>query len=65
MRLLDNYRLEPKRMKLVHPYRDSEANMVLVEAIRGGNPGLKVEKPVIVFEKSGEYTEEIRETYGY
>lgn len=65
MRLFGNYRLEPKRLKLVHPYRDSEANMVLIEAVRGGNPGMKVEKPVIVFEKQGEYTEEIRETYGY
>ena len=57
--------LEPKRMKLVHPYRDREANMVLLEAVRGGGPLLKVEPPVIVFDEEGGYSEEIRTTYGY
>ena len=57
--------LEPKRMKLVHPYRDREANMVLLEAIRGGGPLLKAEAPVIVFDENGEYSREIRTTYGY
>lgn len=25
-----------KRMKMVHPFQDKEANMVLIEAVRGG-----------------------------
>ena len=33
---LKTYKLEPKRMKLVHPFADKEANMVLIEAVRGG-----------------------------
>lgn len=33
---LKTYRLEPKRMKLVHPFADKDANMVLIEAVRGG-----------------------------
>ena len=57
--------LEPKRMKLVHPYVDREANMVLIEAVRGGGPLLKAEAPIIVFDENGEYSREIRETYGY
>ena len=52
-------------MKLVHPYADREANMVLIEAVRGGGALLKVEAPVIVFNEQGEYSEEIRTTYGY
>ncbi len=59
------YGLEPKRMKLVHPYRDREANMVLIEAVKGGGALMKVEAPVIVFGDDGEYSEEIRTTYGY
>lgn len=43
--LLVEYRLEPKRMRLVHPYVDREPNMVLVEAVRGGKPRMTVEKP--------------------
>ena len=62
---MKKYGLEPKRMKLVHPYADREANMVLLEAVRGGGALLKVEAPVIVFNDQGEYSEEIRTTYGY
>ncbi len=62
---LKKYRLEPKRMKLVHPFADQEANMVLIEAIRGGKPYLKVEAPIIVYREPGVYTDEIREIYGY
>ena len=57
--------LEPKRMKMVHPYVDREANMVLIEAVRGGGALLKMEAPVIVFNEQGEYTRQIRVTYGY
>ena len=27
MQLLKNYKLEPKRLRLVHPYKDKDANM--------------------------------------
>lgn len=57
--------LEPKRMKMVHPYVDREANMVLIEAVRGGGALLKMEAPVIVFNEQGEYTRQIKVTYGY
>lgn len=57
--------LEPKRMQLVYPYVDKEPNMVLVEAVRGGRPRMTVEKPLIIFERQGVYTSEIREVYGY
>ena len=63
--VLRTYSLEPKRMKLVHPFVGREANMVLLEAVRGGGVMMKVEAPIIVFEKQGVYSEEIRTTYGY
>ena len=63
--VLKKYRLEPKRMKMVHPFRDREANMVLLEAVRGGQPGTSVEAPVIVFREPGVYSDEIRDIYGY
>jgi tRNA1Val (adenine37-N6)-methyltransferase len=62
--VLKNFRLEPKRMRLVYPYADKEPNMVLLEACKGGNPRIQVEKPLIVYEKPGVYTEEIRQIYG-
>lgn len=63
--VLTSYRLEPKRMKMVHPYVDREANIVMIEAVRGGRSMIKVEAPVIVYKEEGSYTDEIREVYGY
>ena len=62
---LKTYKLEPKRMKLVHPFVDKEANMVLIEAVRGGRSVMKVEAPIIVYREPGVYTQEIYDVYGY
>lgn len=59
------YRIEPKRMQLVYPYVDKEPNMVLIEGLRGGKSRITVEKPLIVYEKPGVYTQEIYDIYGY
>lgn len=59
------YRIEPKRMKLVYPYVDKEPNMVLIEGLRGGKSRLTVEKPLIVYKEPGVYTDEIYDIYGY
>ena len=62
---LKTYKLEPKRMKLVHPFVDKEANMVLIEAVRGGRSMMKVEAPIIVYREPCVYTQEIYDVYGY
>lgn len=62
---LTKHHLEPKRMRLVYPYVDKEPNMVLIEAVRGANPRMTVEPPLIIFESQGQYTQEIKEKYGY
>lgn len=63
--LLRQYKLEPKRMKLVYPFVEKEPNMVLIEANRGGRARMTVEKPLIVYKEPGVYTDEIYEIYGY
>ncbi len=63
--VMTEYRLEPKRMKLVYPFVDKEPNMVLIEGSRGGRPRMTVEKPLIVFREPNVYTDEIRDVYGY
>jgi tRNA1Val (adenine37-N6)-methyltransferase len=65
MTTLVRCRLEPKRMQLVYPYVDKEPNMVLLEAVRGGNPRMTVEKPLIVFREPGVYMPEIKDEYGF
>ncbi|MGN1205527.1 MAG: tRNA1(Val) (adenine(37)-N6)-methyltransferase [Eubacterium sp.] len=58
-----SYRIEPKRMQLVYPYVDKEPNMVLIEGTRGGNPGMTVEKPLIVYKELNVYTQQLLEYY--
>lgn len=62
---LKQHKLEPKRMKFVHPFADKEANMVLIEAVRGGKSMVLVESPLIVYKEQGVYMPEIYEIYGY
>lgn len=57
------HRLEPKRIRFVHPYVDKEPNMVLIEAKKGGKSRVTVEKPLIVYKAPGEYTDEIFDIY--
>lgn len=63
--LMHQYDIEPKRMQLVYPFVDKEPNMVLLEGLRGGNPRITVEKPLIVYQAPGVYTDEIYDIYGY
>ena len=63
MMTLTKYKLEPKRMQMVYPYIDRGPNMVLIEARKGGNSRITVERPLIVYEKPGVYTRSILEIY--
>ena len=62
---LRKYRLEPKRMRLVHPQIDKEPNMVLIEAVKYSNPRLTIEKPLIVYDENMKYSEEMMRDYRY
>ena len=61
---MSRHRMEPKRMRLVHPYIDKEPNMVLLEGVKGANPRMTVEPPLVVYNKVGTYTDELLELYG-
>lgn len=56
--------IEPKRMRLVHPFIDKEPNMVLIEGLRGGNSRMTVEPPLIVYKEVGVYNDELLKEYG-
>ena len=57
------FKIEPKRMQLVHPKLEREPNMVLIEGIRGGAPELRVAPPLIIYHEDGSYTEPVRRIY--
>lgn len=60
---MHKYGIEPKRMRLVYPYYDREANMVLVEGIRGAKPELRTEKPLIIYKEANIYSDEVISIY--
>ena len=64
IRFMHEYKIEPKRLRMVHPFENKDANMILVEGRRGGGSIMKVEAPLIVYQSQGEYTEEILRIYG-
>ncbi len=63
--LMHQYKVEPKRMRLVYPFVDKEPSMVLIEGARGGKSRITVESPLIIYEEQGKYTREIYDIYGY
>lgn len=65
IRTLSEHRLEPKRMRLVYPYKDKEPNMVLIQSVRGGKPRMEVEAPLIVYDSPNVYSQEMKDNYGY
>lgn len=58
--LMRKYKLEPKRVQFVYPKSSKEANTLLIEAIKGGKPDLKILPPLIVYQDDNEYTSEMR-----
>lgn len=60
---MTRHHLEPKRIRMVYPYAHKEANMVLIEAVKGGRTLLKVEEPLFVYNEDGSYTEKLLEMY--
>lgn len=62
---LHRNQFEMKRLQLIQPKKNRDANLIMLEAIVGGKPGnLKILPPLIVHEKNNSYTAEIKKIYG-
>ena len=62
--LMRKYKIEPKSIRFVHSSIDKEPNLVLIKGRKNANPFLKIDKPLIVYDSNGKYTNEIYEIYG-
>jgi tRNA1Val (adenine37-N6)-methyltransferase len=56
-------RLEPKRLRLIHARAGRPANLLLLEAVKGGGVGLAVEAPLVVYESGQTFTSEVHAIY--
>lgn len=56
-------RIEPKRILPVQPKASKRVDTILVEGKCGAKSGVIIEKPLIVFDKDGEYSRELKRIY--
>ena len=61
--LFRQYRLEPKRIRMVHSRIGREANMVLIEAAKDGKPEVRLLPPLIVYNEANQYCDELLSIY--
>lgn len=57
------YNLEPKSMRSIMSKKNTQPKMVLIKFIKNAGEFFSWEKPLIVYEENGEYTEEVVDTY--
>lgn len=62
--VMKEHHIEPKRMRLVHPYIDKEPTMVLIEGLKGGKERITVEPPLVIYKETNVYSDEIYQIYG-
>ena len=55
---------EVKKLQFIHQEISRPSSLVLIEAVKNANSGLKVLEPIIVFENDGTYTQNILKIYG-
>lgn len=59
IKLMEDNNLAPKRMRFIYPKTRENSNLVLIDARKNGNVGLKVLPPLICHNEDGSYTEEV------
>ena len=57
--MMQKNNIEPKRLQFVYPNENKNANMILIEVRKNGNPGLKLLPPIYVHNKNGDYRKQI------
>ncbi len=59
MKTMSDFRMEPKRLRLVKSRAGEKPWLVLIEARLGGKSGLTVESDFVLYKDDGSYTEEM------
>lgn len=55
--------LEPKRLRMVHSKEGEPARLILLEGVKNGRPGVKIEPPLFIYRKAGVYTDELAQMF--
>jgi tRNA1(Val) A37 N6-methylase TrmN6 len=62
--LMRSYKLEPKRIRFVHPYPGKKPNLLLIDGLKCGKAFLNFMDPLYIHDEHGNYTQEIDDIYG-
>lgn len=60
---LRKYKIEPKKIRFVYSREGQNSNLVLIKAVKNSGEFLKVEKPLYIYDKENNYTDEVLEIY--
>ena len=60
---LRKYKIEPKKIRFVYSREGENSNLVLIKSIKSSGEFLKVEKPLYIYDKENNYTDEVLEIY--
>ncbi len=52
--------IEPKFMRSIHSQLDTEAKLILVDAVKGARPGTRLGPPLIIYDTHAEYSKEVQ-----
>ncbi len=63
MEIFRRYKLEIKEIRMVYSYMETQANLVLIKAVKNGKPFLKIQKPLYVYKDKHNYSDEILKIY--
>lgn len=63
--LMRTYQIEPKILRFVYSNETSEPKLILIKGIKNAKPFLKVQKNLYIYNRNGEYTDEINKIYRY
>ena len=55
--------ISPKRVQFIYPKKGKDANTLLIEGTKNGNPGIKILPPIFAHNDDGTYTEEIEKYF--
>ena len=61
--LMRKYKLEPKKIRFIQSKVNKEPNLLLIKGVKDAGNQLKIERPLVVYNEDGSYTDEILEIY--
>ena len=62
--LMKKYHISPRRLCMVYPKISQEANLILIEGVKGANTQIRTEAPVVLMKENGEESDIIRKIHG-